>query len=283
MESGKSKILIVIIVLLLCAGCFVGGFYVSKLNSSKEDSKVEDKKDNTNDSNDKTNNGENNTNNNNNNPIQDETYDYTKDTKLKEMYELYLPNDWMGEIGNLLDVKEEVINAANLGNEIKNYLGYSYRIAGKKVRKESCKNYLYLDEKVESGARYSACDTETFLEDPTMVFDEKDLESSAKELFGNYTASNFYLGANRFKYDSSSKKYVHQSIPAGGVHPAAANKLVNGTKKGNTIVMTVLLSSKKDINEEKVSDSDYDYEYKFTFEVSNGNYIFKSLEKTLRK
>lgn len=280
--SGKSKILIIIIFILLCMGCFVGGVYVGKFVISKDDTKVGDKKDNT----ENTNNTDNkNNNSNDNNSSNDEAYDYTKDTKLKEMYELYMPSDWMGPIENLLEFKEEVIKDTDLSNDIKNYLGYAYKIYGVKDRKEICTNYLNLSEgscNLDLGDEncYSAC-FEGNVETMTEVFDEKDLELSVKELFGNYTASTIPLSGGRFKYDSSSKKYVFLHIAAGGVHPAAANKLVSATKTGNTIVMTVLVSSKEDIND--VKDSDYDYEYKFTFEVSDGNYIFKSLEKTLRK
>lgn len=274
--EGKSKILIVIIVILLCIGCFVGGTYVGKFIFNKEDTKVGDKKDNT-----ENNNMDNNTNNN-TNSSNDEIYDYTRDAKLKEMYELYVPSDsWFGPIGDILTFKEEVIKDTDLSNNVKNHLGYVYKIIGNKERKEPCKNYVYLDELNAYGAGFSACSEES-LEDTTLVFDEKDLELSVKELFGNYTASTFSMGSNRFKYESSSKKYVYQYIPAGGVAPAHASKLVNGTKSGNTIAMTIIVSSEK-MAIEDVKDSDYDYEFKFTFEVSDGNYIFKSLEKTLIK
>lgn len=270
--EGKSKILIIIIFILLCMGCFVGGVYVGKFVISKDDTKVGDKKDNT----ENTNNTDNkNNNSNDNNSSNDEAYDYTKDTKLKEMYELYMPTNWFGPTKDILTIKEEIIKDTDLSNNVKNHLGYVYKIYEVKEIEEACKNYLDLDEE-----NYSAC-FEGNLEDKTLVFDEKDLELSVKELFGNYTASTFNLGSDRFKYDSNSKKYVHQSISAGGTAPGAANKLVSATKTGNTIVMTVLVSSKEDIND--VKESDYDYEYKFAFEVSDGNYIFKSLEKTLRK
>lgn len=271
--KGKSKILIIIIFVLLGLCCFVGGAYFGKNFANKEDTKVEDKKDNT-ENNNNTDKKDNNSND--NNSSNEETYDYTKDTKLKEMYELYMPASWFGPTGDILTIKEEVIKDIDLSNNVKNHLGYVYRIYEVKEIEEACKNYLDLDEE-----NFSAC-FEGNLEDKTLVFDEKDLELSVKELFGNYTASTFNLGSDRFKYDSSSKKYIHQSISAGGTNPSHANKLASATKTGNNIVMTVLVSSKKN-QQDDVKDSDYDYEYKFTFEDSNGNYIFKSLEKTLRK